>query len=195
MTGSARLLLIQPTPPEEPTLPRTPDFTLDLDTLRAVGRWAAASARAVLPLFEAAAPGDNRPREALDGLDAFVAGGRRTAHLRTLCWAAYAAAREVKDPAASAAAYAALSAASSAYTHPLADVTQTKHVVGAAGYAAWALELAGQSADAEVASAVAYAPPEVVDLLRKMHPRSPGKSRLDRLLWAVDAGGRAERQA
>lgn len=149
----------------------------------------------MLPLFEVAAPGDNRPREALDGLDAFVAGGRRTAHLRTLCWAAYAAVREVNDPAASAAACAALSAASSAYTHPLADVTQTKHVIGAAGYAAWALELAGQSAEVEVAKAVADAPVEAVELLRKMNARTPGKSRLDRLLWAVDAGVRAKGQA
>jgi len=35
----------------------------------------------------------------------------------------------------------------------------------------------------------------VVDLLRRMHPRTPGGTRLDALLWAVDAGVRARLQA
>ena len=46
---------------------------------------------------------------------------------------------EAGNPAATATARAAGSAAASAYTHPLADVQQTKHIVGAAAYAALAL--------------------------------------------------------
>jgi len=54
---------------------------------------------------------------------------------------AHAAAREMDDPVAAAAARAAGLAAASAYTHPLRDVQQTKHIVGPAAYAALALAL------------------------------------------------------
>ena len=68
-------------------------------------------------------------------------------------------------PAAAAAARAAGLAAASAYTHPLADVQQTKHIVGPAAYAALALELdhAGDPniGDGEVRWAIEHAPPEV----------------------------------
>src|SRR5574341_441125 len=60
---------------------------------------------------------------------------RQPAQLRSLALAAFSAAREADDPAAAAAARAAGLAASSAYTHPLADVQQTKHIVGPAAYA------------------------------------------------------------
>ena len=49
--------------------------------------------------------------------------------------------REAGDRAAAAAVRAAGTAAASAYTHPLADVHQTKHIVSATAYAALALEL------------------------------------------------------
>lgn len=55
-------------------------------------------------------------------------------------------------------------AAASAYTHPLADVHQTKHIVGPAAYAALALELehSGDSSigDGEVRWAIEHAPSE-----------------------------------
>src|SRR5512139_125545 len=116
-------------------------FTLTLESLRALGGWAADCAERALSVYETHAASDSRPRAALEGIRVFAAGGRRTAQLRTLSLAAHAAAREVGHPAAAAAARAAGSAASSAYTHPLVDVQQTKHIVGPAAYAALALEL------------------------------------------------------
>jgi len=166
-------------------------FPLALDTLRSLGGWAAGCAERALPLFEQHASGDSRPRAAIEGIRAFAAGGRRAAQLRVLALAALSAAREVAHPAAAAAARAAGLAASSAYTHPLADVAQTTHIVGPAAYAALALELAREdpaAADAEIERAIATAPAEVRDLLLRMPARSPGKSRADRLMYRLDAG-------
>ena len=119
----------------------------------------------------------------------FAAGGKRTAQLRVLALAALAAAREAAHPAAAAAARAAGLAASSAYTHPLADVQQTKHILGPAAYAALALELeGGAGGDAEVNRAVERAPEAVRELLLQMPARSTGKSRLDRLMFQLDQG-------
>jgi rifampin ADP-ribosylating transferase len=115
--------------------------------------------------------------------------------LRTLAMEAHAAAREVDDPAAAAAARAAGTAAASAYTHPLADVHQTKHIVGAAAYAALALELdrVGDPnfSDAAVHWAIAHAPSEAGEVLSHMPARETGRSRLDTLLYELDAGVRA----
>lgn len=141
------------------------------------------------------ADSDSRARAAIEGIREFSAGGKRVARLRTLALGAHAAAREIGDPAASAAARAAGAAAASAYTHPLVDVHQTKHIVGSAAYAALALELdhGGDSGigDNEVRRAVEHAPFEVGDVLLQMPVRRPGKSRLDALLYALDAGIRA----
>jgi len=169
-------------------------FSLPLDTLRALGGWAADCAERALPLFEQYAPGDARPRTAIAGIREFAAGGRRTAQLRVLALAALTAAREVGHPAAAAAARAAGLAASSAYTHPLADAQQTKHILGPAAYAALALELdAGDATigDAEVRRAVESVPTAVRALLLQMPARPVGKSRLDRLMAQLDAGIRA----
>ena len=77
------------------------------------------------------------------------------------------------------------------------DVEQTKHIVGAAAYAALALELAGDGrdgiADAELERAIEAAPVEVCAVLGQMHARAPGGSRLARLLYALDAGLRARK--
>lgn len=170
-------------------------FTLRMDSLRAIGCWAAECAERVLPLYERHAVSDSRPRAAIEGIREFAAGGGRTARLRTLALAAHAAAREVDNPAAAAAARAAGVAAASAYTHPLADVHQTKHIVGTAAYAALALELDGGGdrsiGDAEVARAIEHAPAQAREVLLEMPARQPGKSRLDTLLYEVDAGIRA----
>jgi hypothetical protein len=167
-------------------------FTLSLEQLRAIGGWAADCAERALPVFERHVVSDPRPRAAIEGIRVFAGGGNRTARLRVLALAALAAAREVGDPAAAAAARAAGMAASSAYTHPLADVQQTKHIVGPAAYAALALELdcAGDGAigDGEVRWAIEHAPAEAREVLRQMPARQPGKSRLDMLLYALDAG-------
>jgi len=109
---------------------------------------------------------------------------------------AHAAAREVGDGAATAAARAAGAAAASAYTHPLADVHQTKHIVGSAAYAALALELdhGGDPSigDAEVRWAIEHVPAEVREVLLQMPARQAGKSRLETLLYELDAGIRSQ---
>lgn len=170
-------------------------FTLTLDSLRAIGGWAADCAERALPVFEARAGSDPRPRAAIAGIRELAGGGRRAARLRSLAIAANTAAREVGDPAAAAAARAAGFAAASAYTHPLADVHQTKHIVGPAANAALARELdhAGDRSvgDAEVRWAIAHAPSEVREVLLQMPARQAGKSRLATLLYELDAGIRA----
>jgi hypothetical protein len=171
--------------------PESRYFTLSLESLRAIGGWAADCAERVLSVYESRAGADPRPRAAIEGIREFAAGGKRTARLRTLAMAAHAAAREVSDPAAAAAARAAGTAAASAYTHPLADIHQTKHIVGAAAYAALALELDGgdrSAAEGEVRWAIEHAPAEAREVLLQMPAREAGKSRLDTLLYELDAG-------
>ena len=169
-------------------------FALTLESLRALGSWAADCAEKALPVYEKHVDADSRPRAAIEGIRVFAGGGRRTAQLRTLALLAYAAAREADDPAAAAAANAACLAASSAYTHPLADVQQTKHIVGPAAYAALALELdhAGDPivGNGEVRWAIEHVTSEVREVLLQMPARQGGKSRLDTLLYELDAGSR-----
>jgi hypothetical protein len=170
-------------------------FTLSLESLRALGGWAADCAERALSVYEKNADSDSRPRAAVEGIRVFAAGGKRTAQLRSLALSAMAAAREAESAAAAAAARAAGLAASSAYTHPLADVQQTKHIVGPAAYAALALELdqAGHPniADREVRWAIEHVPSEVREILWQMPPRQAGKSRLENILYELDAGIRS----
>ena len=170
-------------------------FMLTLESLRAIGGWAADCAERALPVFEMRAGSDSRPRAAIEGIREFAGGGKRAARLRSFAMEAHAAAREVGDPAAAAAARAAGVAAASAYTHPLADVHQTKHIVGTAAYAALALELdhAGDPSvgHAEVRWAIEHAPSEAREVLLQMPARQAGKTRLETLLYELDAGIRA----
>jgi hypothetical protein len=170
-------------------------FALSLESLRAVGGWAADCAERALSVYETHADSDSRPRAAIEGIREFAAGAKRMARLRSLACEANAAAREVGDPAAAAAARAAGLAAASAYTHPLADVHQTKHIVGAAAYAALALELDQDGdpgvSDAEIRWAIEHAPSEAREVLLQMPARQAGKRRLDAILYALDAGIRA----
>lgn len=172
-------------------------FTLTMESLRALGSWAADCAERALPIYEKHANADFRPRAAIEGIRVFAGGGNRTARLRTLALSALSAAREATDPAAAAAARAAGLAASSAYTHPLVDVQQTKHIVGPAAYAALALELdhAGDPdiGAGEVRWAIAHVTPDVCQVLLQMPARQAGKSRLDTLLYMVDDGIRGAR--
>src|SRR5450759_3014472 len=167
-------------------------FTLTLESLRAIGGWAADCAQRALSVFETRAGSDSRPHAAIEGIREFAGGGKRTARLRSFAVEANAAAREVGDPAAAAAARAAGLAAASAYTHPLADIHQTKHIVGPAAYAALALELdhhGGPSVgDAEVRWAIEHVPSEVREVLLQMPARQAGKTRLETLLYELDAG-------
>ncbi len=166
-------------------------FTLSLESLRAIGGWAADCAERSLAIYELCPGTDDRPQAALAAIREFAVGGKRAARLRSLAMAAHAAAREIDNPAAAAAARAAGHAAASAYTHPLRDVQQTKHIVGPAAYAALALELHHPDdptiAAREVAWAIAQAPPAVHKVLQEMHARTAGKSRIDGLLYTLDA--------
>jgi len=170
-------------------------FELSLESLRAIGGWAADCAERALPVYQAHAESDSRPHAAIEGIREFAGGGKRAARLRSLAVAANAAAREVGDPAAAAAARSAGLAAASAYTHPLADVHQTVHIVGPAAYAALALELARSGdprvGDAEVRWALEHAPSEVREVLLQMPPRHAGRSRREKLLYELDSGIRA----
>ncbi|MCX4800664.1 putative immunity protein [Streptomyces sp. NPDC058682] len=165
--------------------------TISEEDRRQLGLWAADCVERALPLFEAKAPADPRPREAIEGIRAFAReGSGRTAKLRSLAWAANAAARDVDDPAATAAARAACHAAATPYIHPLATPHQSKHVLGPAVYEALARELAvgdAAGADEEIRWAIEHAPQEVRALLRQMPARSPGRSRLDTLYYELDA--------
>src|SRR5512138_715686 len=167
-------------------------FSLSLESLRALGSWTADCAERALPVFEKHVVSDTRPRAAIEGIRVFAAGGKRTAQLRSLALSAFSAAREAGDPAAAAAARAAGLAASSAYTHPLVDVQQTKHILGPAAYAALALEL-DQSGDSTVSDsvvrwAIEHVTIEVREILQHMPARQAGKSRVDRLLFDLDTG-------
>ena len=171
-------------------------FSLSLESLRALGSWAADCAERALPVYETHAGSDARPRAAIEGIRAFAGGGKRTAQLRSLALSAFSAARDAGNPAAAAAARAAGLAASSAYTHPLADVQQTKHIVGPAAYAALARELdqGGDHSvgDDEVAWATEHVTAEVREILLQMPARETGRTRLENLMHMVDAGIRAK---
>lgn len=170
-------------------------FPLSLESLRVIGGWAADCAERTLSIYERHTAADSRPRAAIEGVREFAGGGKRTARLRSLALAANAAAREIGAPAAAAAARAAALAAASAYTHPLADVHQTKHIVGPAAYAALALELDHASnpniGDDEVRWAIKHAPAEAREVLLQMPARQMGNSRLEQILYALDAGIRS----
>jgi hypothetical protein len=172
-------------------------FQLTTESLRALGSWPADCAEMALSVFDRHVASDPRPRAAIEGIRVFAAGGKRTAQLRSLALSAYSAAREADDPAAAAAARAAGLAAASAYTHPLADVHQTKHILGPAAHAALALELdqAGDSkvSDKVVLWAIEHVTVQVRDILLQMPCRRPGKSRLDRLLYELDIGIRGRK--
>ena len=166
------------------------------DDRRLVARWAADCAERVLPLFERVALSDRRPREAIEGAREFARGGKRTARLRSLAWAAYRAARDVDDPAAAPAARAAGLAAAAAYLHPTATAQQAKHVLGPAVYAARARELARDddpsAGDDEIRWAIDQAPSGVREVLRRMPAQASGRGRIDTLYCRLDVGLRSD---
>jgi hypothetical protein len=171
-------------------------FELKLESLRVLGKWAADCAERALFIYEEREKSDSRPRDAIKGIREFSAGGKRTKQLRTLAMAAFAASSEAKDPAASAAAQSACLAASSAYTHPLVDVQQTKHILGPAAYAALAIELNHNGdnnyGNKEIRWAIEHVNQEICEILAKMPERKEGKNRLDKLLFDLDVGLRSK---
>ncbi|MET9275422.1 putative immunity protein [Kribbella sp. NPDC003557] len=162
---------------------------LELGELRRLSLWTADCAEQSLPLYEAVAPGDRRPREAIEVVRTFGAGGKRTKAIRTAAFAALKAAGELDDPAAEAAARAAVGAAGSAYLHPFAAATQVKHIVASAQYAAYAHELATadpSAADAVIRWAVERVPPTVREVLARYPFGTPGRGRLGELHRQVE---------
>lgn len=165
-------------------------ITLTEDDRRLIGFWAADCAERVLPLFEAKAPADTRPREAIEAIRLYASGGKRTAQLRSIAVAALAAAREVADPSATAAAQAAGYAASTAYTKALSAPHHAKHALAPAVYAALARELANNSpitADEELRWAIAHASPAVREIISRWPARLPGRTRLSTLFHHLDS--------
>jgi hypothetical protein len=81
-------------------------------------------------------------------------------------------------------------AASAAYLHPLADAHQVKHILGAAAYAARAVEmLADDDRDAgaeQIEQARRRATPAVVDVLSRYPAAPPGGGRVGERLRALD---------
>ncbi|MGZ0149978.1 putative immunity protein [Kribbella sp. WER1] len=166
-----------------------PEIPLSLDELRQLSRWTADCAERALPVFEAAAPGDRRAREAIEAVREFGAGGKRTKAIRTAAFAALKAAGSL-EPAGAAAARAAVGAAGSAYLHPFAAATQVKHIVGAAQYAAYAQELATgdpAAADAVIAWAVEHVPDTVREVIARYPEGTPGRGCLGELHRAAES--------
>lgn len=148
-------------------------LTLSEDDRRVLAVWAADCAERTLPLFEAHASGDARPREAIDGLRAFARGQMRIGPVRALAAEAHAAARGLGDPAAVAAARAAGHAAGTAH--------MAAHARGAAAYAAMAAGLAQPDHPTAVVDEarwqLSHASSDVRDVLRQLPPppRSGGQ--------------------
>ncbi len=157
---------------------------------RAVAQFAADCAERTLPLFEAKAPADTRPRAAIDGARAYARGAERTQQLRSLAWAAQKAAGEVGDPAAKAAARAAVGAAGAPYIHDLESPHQLNQVLGPAVSMAQARELAADDAglgDEEIRWAM-HASPAVRTVVRRWPGRGPSRSRVGTLYHQLDSG-------
>lgn len=148
---------------------------------RELARWTAACAARVLRVFEARARRDPRPREAIEAARAFARDKLRKGELKRSALAALAAARDVDDASATAAARAAGYAAASPFIHALRTPTQSKHILGPAVYAA-------QAREGELRWAIAHATPAVRAVLRRFPPRKRGRTPLDALFYELDAG-------
>jgi hypothetical protein len=140
--------------------------TLSEADRRCVAFWAADCAERVLPIFEAAAPGDDRPRALIARARAFARGQLGTAEAIRRRFAGGVGATEVTAPAAAAAARAAGQAA--AVCHMGA------HALGAAAYAVRAAGLAEpdqpDAADAEIRWQLDHMSAEVRAALRGLPP-------------------------
>ena len=122
--------------------------TLSEADRRIVAGWAADCAQRVLWLFEAGAPGDSRPRDAIARTRAFARGELDVAEEIRHRFVAGAAARKVATPSAAAAAKAAGQAA--AIPHMGA------HALGAAAYAAKAAGLGAPDRPEAVADEIQW---------------------------------------
>jgi immunity protein 5 of polymorphic toxin system len=169
-----------------------PGVAITDEERRAVARWAADSAECVLPLFEAIAPSDARPREAIDTARAFANGERRTRRLFEVALAAHRAGRQVGDPIGLAVARAASLAAANANLHDETTIGTLGHILGSAAYAALARELASggdrAAADEEMGWAIEHASAAIRDLVRRVPVGAVGRRRLDALQHQLEMG-------
>jgi hypothetical protein len=148
----------------DPVLRLSPQTLTQADR-RLVAAWAADCAERVLGLFEAEAPGDRRPREAIARTRAFAHGESTVAEEIRRRFMNGGAAREVRAPAAVAAARAAGQAAAVAH--------MGAHALGAAAYAARAAGLAADRPEAveeEVRWQLRHLSPAAREALRKLPP-------------------------
>jgi hypothetical protein len=140
--------------------------TLSEADRRVVAAWAADCAERVLASFETQAPGDSRPRDAIARARAFARGELPVAAEIRRRFLAGGAARDVKTPAAVAAARAAGQA--SAIPHMGA------HALGAAAYAAYAAGLAAperpEAVDEEIQWQLAHMSPAARAALSRLPP-------------------------
>ena len=151
-------------------------LTLSEDDRRVLAVWAADCAERTLPLFEAQAPNDTRPRDAIEGVRAFARGELRIGKVRALAARAHAATREVSDPAAVAAARAA--------GHAAAVAHMAAHARGVA-YAAKAAALAAPHDPNAVAAELQWQMNQASPTVRQVLPRLPARTRPAGLLGAL----------
>jgi hypothetical protein len=140
--------------------------TLSEADRRIAAAWAADCAERVLGLFEVQAPGDSRPRDAIARTRAFARGELGIASEIRRRFVAGGAARDVKTPAAAAAARAAGQAAAVAH--------MGAHALGAAAYAAKAAGLAApdrpDAVDDEIRWQLGHLSPAVRAALQGLPP-------------------------
>ncbi|WP_020658505.1 putative immunity protein [Amycolatopsis benzoatilytica] len=162
------------------------EIPLDLAELRAVTAYAVACAEPALAIFDQARPADDRPRAALEAARAFAQGAKRSKAIRDSAWAAqraYQEARDAGESAAGEAARAAVAACGAAFLHPLAKATQVLHILGPAGHAAYAFELAGGRYPVDPC---ALADPIVLRVLARYPKAPPGRGRAGELARELD---------
>ena len=147
--------------------------------------WAAACAERVLPLFEAAAPDDSRPREALEGIRAWARGELPMMQARALGGHAMGAARPLSG-APRFAAYAAGQAAVVAHV--------PEHDLGAAAYAIKAVRAAAPASEALAAGRAecAWQRTEIPDGLRTLVLED--QARRNAICWSVFSEGQPMQQ-
>lgn len=144
---------------------RSPQALNEADR-RLVAAWAADCVDRVLPLFEAEAPADDRPRAALVRARAFARGERETAEEIRRRFVGGVPAAELTTPAATAVARAAGQA--------VAVCHMGAHALGAAAYAVQATGLAATdpagAVDDEIRWQLAHMTPTVRAALRSLPP-------------------------
>lgn len=106
---------------------------------RLLAGWAAECAEHVLPLFTAQYPKDDRPQRAIETVRAWIREQASVNDAREAAYAAHAAARSARNPAAREVARAA--------GHAVATAHMADHELGAAAYAIKAVRLAASRTD------------------------------------------------